>query len=130
MYLIQWWVAARVMCGVGCPMTIFLLKCTTGFKSCECRPLEETLCFYSNPEVDGSCEMATNYVNAITEELTAWRSPGQTATDTASASAWVSTALTVMSFQQESVKIYFKAKVVFGELGRESVSLPVKREMC
>ncbi|KAM7324633.1 hypothetical protein ACRRTK_016938 [Alexandromys fortis] len=49
----------------------------------------------NNPEVDGSCEMATNYVNAITEELTAWRSPGQTATDTASASAWVSTALTV-----------------------------------
>lgn len=74
--------------------------------------------------------MVTNYVNAITEELTAWRSPGQTATDTASASAWVSTALTVVSFQQESIKIYFKAKIVFGELGRESVSLPVKREMC
>ncbi|KAK7830604.1 hypothetical protein U0070_018329 [Myodes glareolus] len=25
----------------------------------------------SNPEVDGACEMAANYVNAITEELTA-----------------------------------------------------------
>lgn len=55
--------------------------------------------------------MATNYVNTVTEELTAWRSPGQTATDTASASAWVSIALTVAIFQQESIEIYFKERL-------------------
>lgn len=55
--------------------------------------------------------MATNYVNAITEELTAWRSRGQTTTDTASASAWVSIALTVVIFQQESIEIYFKKRL-------------------
>lgn len=54
--------------------------------------------------------MATNYVNAITEELTAWRSRGQTTTDT-SASAWVSIALTVVIFQQESIEIYFKERL-------------------
>ena len=55
--------------------------------------------------------MAANYVNAITEELTAWRSRGQTTTDTAAASAWGSIALTVIIFQQESIEIYFKERL-------------------